>query len=85
MKHTSYLLVCGVFYLLYCLNHLKVFITEKSFLLQGVWMKTAKSNSDLFEQVFGGVCIPTGAATNFEELKEFRVSTIIYRSNDCNI
>jgi len=40
-------------------------------------MKTAKSNSDLFEQVFGGVCIPTGAATNFEELKEFRVSTII--------
>ncbi|XP_065912688.1 phospholipase D2-like [Dysidea avara] len=40
-----------------------------------VWMKTAKSNSDLFEQVFGGKCIPTAAATTFKELEEFRKRT----------
>ena len=42
--------------------------------LQEVWIKTAKNNSDLFEQVFGGKCIPTDAAKDFEELNEFRVS-----------
>ena len=43
-------------------------------------MKTAKSNSDLFEQVFGGKCIPTAAATTFKELEEFRVSKEHYKN-----
>jgi len=48
-------------------------------------MKTAKNNSDLYEQVFGGKAIPTNAAKNFKELNEFRVSGKMLISHDSHI
>ena len=40
---------------------------------QDVWVQTAKKNAELFEQVFGGKCIPTNSARNYDELEDFRV------------
>ena len=48
-------------------------------------MKTAKNNSDLYEQVFGGKAIPTNAAKNFKELNEFRVSEKMLMSHNSDI
>lgn len=39
---------------------------------QDVWINAAKKNTDLFESVFGGKCVPSNSARSFCELEEFK-------------